>query len=34
MVRAVTVDTGNANNSVTVLRNDTVTATFVKKDAK
>ena len=31
---AVTVDTGNANNSVTVLRNDTVTATFVKKDAK
>jgi len=31
---AVTVDTGNANNSVTVLRNSTVTATFVKKDAK
>ena len=31
---AVTVDTGNANNSVTVLRNSSVTATFVKKDAK
>ncbi|MCK5873036.1 MAG: hypothetical protein KAG26_09440 [Methylococcales bacterium] len=31
---AVTVDTGNATNEVTVLRNSTVTATFVKKDAK
>jgi hypothetical protein len=31
---AVTVDTGNATNEVTVLRNSNVTATFVKKDAK
>ena len=31
---AVTVDTGNATNEVTVLRNSTVTATFVKKVAK
>ena len=31
---AVTVGTGNATTEVTVLRNSTVTATFVKKDAK
>ena len=31
---AVTGGTGNATNSVTVLRNSNVTATFVKKDAK
>jgi hypothetical protein len=31
---AVTVGTGNATNSVTVLRNSSVTATFVKEDAK
>ena len=31
---AVTVGTGNATNSVTVLRNSSVTATFVKKDAE
>ncbi|MBT7028465.1 MAG: hypothetical protein HN969_12965 [Verrucomicrobia bacterium] len=30
----VTGGTGNATNSVTVLRNSNVTATFVKKDAK
>jgi hypothetical protein len=30
----VTGGTGNATNSVTVLRNSTVTATFVEKDAK
>jgi len=31
---AVTVGTGNATTEVTVLRNSSVTATFVKKDAK
>jgi hypothetical protein len=31
---AVTVGTGNAINEVTVLRNSSVTATFVEKDAK
>lgn len=31
---AMTVDTGNATNEVTVLRNSNVTATFVKKDTK
>ncbi|MBT4623415.1 MAG: hypothetical protein HOB97_05115, partial [Verrucomicrobia bacterium] len=31
---AVTVGTGNATTEVTVERNSSVTATFVKKDAK